>query len=110
MKNQIQLIGNIGIDPKITNLENGGKKVQFTLATHEKYKDKKGNAHNKTFWHHVYAWGPTANYIEKSGKKGTPVAITGKLVTKKYLSKKGQAKTYTSIEAKNVVALNYSSH
>lgn len=110
MKNQVQLIGNMGIDPEITNYESGAKKVRFTLATHERFKDKSGEQHKKTFWHHVYAWGPTAKYIEKSGKKGTPIAVTGKLVTRKYTSKNGKPRTFTSIEAKNVITLNFSSH
>lgn len=106
MKNQVQLIGNIGIDPEITNYENGKKRVRFTLATNERYLDKNGNKHVKTFWHIIYAWGPTANYIAKAAKKGTQLALTGKLVTRKYLSKDGRPKVSTSIEAKNVVALN----
>lgn len=106
MRNQVQLIGNIGIDPEITNYESGAKKVRFTLATNEYYTDKSGNKKTKTFWHNIYAWGPTANYIAKSAKKGTQLALTGKLVTRKYLSKTGLSRTYTSIEAKNVVALN----
>ncbi|PWH84722.1 single-stranded DNA-binding protein [Brumimicrobium oceani] len=106
MRNQVQLIGNIGIDPEITNFESGAKKVRFTLATNERYVDKNGQRQDKTFWHNIHAWGPTANYIAKSGKKGTQLAITGKLVTRKYLSKTGVSKSFTSIEVKNAVALS----
>jgi len=106
MRNQVQLIGNIGIDPEITNFESGAKKVRFTLATNERYIDKEGNKQDRTFWHNIHAWGPTANYIAKSGKKGTQLAITGKLVTRKYLSQTGESKSFTSIEVKNAVALS----
>ena len=109
MRNQVQLIGNMGVDPEITNFENGGKKVRFTLATNERYMDKEGNKKSKTYWHNIYAWGPTAKYIAKSAKKGTELALTGRIVTRKYLSKKGESRTFTSIEAKNVVALNSAS-
>ena len=105
MRNQVQLIGNVGINPEITNYENGKKKVRFTLATHEKFKDKEGKQHRKTFWHHVYAWGPTANYLAKAAKKGSALAITGKLVTNKYQSKNGTPRSFTSVEAKNAIAL-----
>ncbi|MBW7869313.1 MAG: single-stranded DNA-binding protein [Brumimicrobium sp.] len=106
MKNQVQLIGNVGIDPEITNFESGKKKVRFTLATNEKYTDKEGQEHTKTFWHHLHAWGPTASYIAKSSKKGTQIAITGKIVTHNYQSKEGKQRAFTSIEVKNAVALS----
>lgn len=106
MRNQVQLIGNIGIDPEITNFESGAKKVRLTLATNERYIDQHGVKKDKTFWHNIHAWGPTANYIAKSVKKGTQIAITGKLVTRKYLSKTGESKSFTSIEVKNAVALS----
>lgn len=106
MKNKVQLIGNMGIDPEITNFQNGKKKVRFTLATKEPYFDRSGEKKTKTIWHSIIAWGSTANYVAKSAKKGTQLALTGKLVTYQYFSKNGQQRTYTSIEAKNVVALN----
>lgn len=105
MKNQVQLIGNIGIDPEITNFESGAKKVRFTLATNERFKTLDGQEKKKTLWHNLYAWGPTASYIAKSSKKGTQLAITGKLVTNEYLSRKGQKRKFTAIEVRKAVAL-----
>lgn len=105
MKNQVQLIGNLGIDPEVTNFESGAKKVRFTLATNELYSSKSGEKLQKTFWHNLYAWGPTANYIAKSGKKGTQLAVTGKLVTQNYISKEGLSRQFTAIEVKKAIAL-----
>lgn len=105
MKNQVQLIGNLGIDPEVTNFESGAKKVRFTLATNESYSSKSGEKKQKTFWYNLYAWGPTANYIAKSGRKGTQLAVTGKLVTQKYISKEGQSRQFTAIEVKKAIAL-----
>ncbi|MDX1653297.1 MAG: single-stranded DNA-binding protein [Brumimicrobium sp.] len=105
MKNQVQLIGNVGIEPEITNFESGAKKVRFTLATNEYYTSKSGERTQKTFWHNLYAWGPTASYIAKAGKKGTQLAVTGKLVTEKFLSKEGKSRSITAIEVKRAVAL-----
>lgn len=42
LKNHVQLIGNVGQEPAITNLESGKKVVRFSLATNEYYKDAKG--------------------------------------------------------------------
>jgi single-strand DNA-binding protein len=105
MNNQVQLIGNMGIDPEITNFESGAKKVRFSLATNEFYTNKTGEKKQKTQWHNVYAWGPTAEYIAKSGKKGRQLAVTGKLTTQKYISKEGKSRTTTGIEVSRAIAL-----
>lgn len=105
MKNQVQLIGNLGIDPEITQYETGKQKVRFTLATQERFVDKNGNKRVKTFWHNLHAWGNTASYIAKAGKKGMQMAITGKLVSQDYISSTGKQRKFTSIEVRNAVSL-----
>jgi single-strand DNA-binding protein len=42
LKNHVQLIGNVGQEPAITNLDSGKKVARFSLATNEFYKDDKG--------------------------------------------------------------------
>ena len=105
MKNQVQLIGNLGMTPEITNFESGAKKVRFTLATDERFLSKEGKEEKKTFWHNLYAWGPTANYIAKAGKKGAKLAVTGKLVTQQFLGKNGKSRSVTAIEVNRAVVL-----
>jgi single-strand DNA-binding protein len=95
----------MGTNPEITNFDSGAKKVRFTLATNEFFTTKEGKKEQRTSWHNLYAWGATANYIAKAGKKGTQVAITGKLVTQKYLSKDGAPKAFTAIEVQRAIAL-----
>ena len=41
LRNKVQLIGNIGNEPKITNLESGNKVVRFSMATNEYYRNKR---------------------------------------------------------------------
>lgn len=105
MRNQVQLIGNLGMNPEITNFDSGAKKVRFTLATNEYYTSKEGKKEKRTFWHNLYAWGPTANYISKAGKKGSQLAITGKIVTQKFKSKEGKNRAITAIEVNKAIAL-----
>ncbi len=105
MKNQIQLIGNLGMTPEITNFESGEKKVRFTLAINETYTSKEGEKKKRTLWHNMYAWGPTALYIAKAGKKGTRLAVTGKMVTQRYRSKSGNLKSITAIEVSRAIVL-----
>ena len=105
MRNQVQLIGNLGMAPEITNFDSGAKKVRFTMATNEFYTDKSGKKQKKTAWHNLYAWGSTANYIAKAGKKGQSLAISGKMVTQRYKSKKGEPRAFSAIEVQRALAL-----
>lgn len=79
LRNSVQLIGNLGADPKITLTKNKTKVARFSVATTEftkKTKDGKG----QTTWHNVVAWGKDAETVEKRCTKGTEVVIFGKLV------------------------------
>ncbi|RZV68322.1 MAG: single-stranded DNA-binding protein, partial [Flavobacteriaceae bacterium] len=42
LKNKVQLIGNLGKDPEIINLESGKTLAKFTVATNENYKNAQG--------------------------------------------------------------------
>ena len=78
IKNHVQLIGNVGQEPTITNLESGKKVARFSLATNENYKNSKGEKQTDTNWHTVVAWGKTADIIEKYAEKGKEIAVVGK--------------------------------
>ena len=40
--NKVQLIGNLGRDPEVKVFDGNRKRVNFTLATSETYKNKEG--------------------------------------------------------------------
>ena len=42
LRNTVQLIGHVGNDPEIVNLESGKKLAKFSIATNESYKNAKG--------------------------------------------------------------------
>tara|TARA_Y100000768_G_scaffold149738_1_gene111805 strand:+ start:2598 stop:3041 length:444 start_codon:yes stop_codon:yes gene_type:complete len=75
--NEVQLIGNTGIDPDIKQTSNGNKYAIFTFATTDKRKD----APDTTQWHKVVCWDERlADTIERFVKKGDRLYIKGKLV------------------------------
>lgn len=47
LKNKVQLIGNLGNDPEIINLESGRTLAKFTIATNERYTNNKGEKNNR---------------------------------------------------------------
>ncbi|CAM4220045.1 single-stranded DNA-binding protein [Zobellia nedashkovskayae] len=105
LKNHVQLIGNVGQEPTITNLESGKKVARFSLATNEYYKDAKGEKQTETNWHTVVAWGKTAEIIEKYVAKGKEVAVAGKLKTRTYTTDDGNQRYATEVVADEILLL-----
>ncbi len=105
IKNQVQLIGNVGQDPTITILESGKKVARLSLATNQNYKDAKGEKRTDTNWHTIVAWGKTAEIIEKFAEKGKEIGIVGKLKTRNYTTEDGNKRYVTEVEANEILLL-----
>ncbi len=105
IKNHVQLVGNVGQEPTITNLESGKKIARFSLATNENYKDSKGEKQTDTNWHTVVAWGKAAEIIEKYVTKGKEIGISGKLKTRTYETESGVTRYVTEVEANEILLL-----
>lgn len=106
LRNKVQLIGNLGQDPEIINLESGKKLARFTLATNESYKNAKGEKITDTQWHQIVAWGgKTADIIEKYVIKGKEVAIDGKLTTRSWEDKDGMKRYTTEVLCNELLLL-----
>lgn len=97
LKNRVQLIGNAGNDPEVKTFEDGKKLATLSIATNESYKNEKGEKIENTQWHHIKAWGKTAEIIEKYVTKGKEIAIGGKLIHREYESKTGEKRYVTEI-------------
>ena len=106
LKNTVNLIGNLGADPVITKFGNNNSVARFSIATNESYKDKKGEWVNNTTWHNVVAWGKTAELCEKLLKKGSEIALEGKLVNDSYETKEGERRYKTEISMREFMVLN----
>ena len=105
LRNNVQLIGNVGQEPTITQLESGKKVARISLATNENYKNSKGEKQTDTNWHTVIAWGKTADIIEKYVSKGKEVAIEGKLTSRSYEDKEGNKRYVTEVVANEILLL-----
>ena len=106
LRNKVQLIGNLGMDPEIKALESGKKLAKVSIATNETYKNSKGERITETQWHNLIAWGKTAEVVEKFLKKGSEVAIEGKLINRNYTDKEGIKRYITEIEVNELLMLD----
>jgi len=81
--------GNLGGDPKVTNLQSGKKVVKFSLATNRTYSNASGEKITETQWHNIVLWGKLAETAEKYLKKGNSVIIEGEINYRSYENKDG---------------------
>jgi len=105
LRNHVQLIGNIGQEPTITNLESGKKVARLSLATNEYYKKENGEKVQTTEWHTIVAWGKTAEIIENYAGKGKEIAVVGKLKTRNYEDNEGVKRYMTEVEASEILLM-----
>lgn len=68
--NKVILIGNLGQDPEVRYMPNGGAVTNITLATSESWRDKQtGEMKEKTEWHRVVIFGKLAEIAGEYLKK-----------------------------------------
>jgi single-strand DNA-binding protein len=102
--NKAILIGNVGKDPEIKNLENGVTLAKFSLATTEVYK-KDNEKKSTTEWHNIVAFRNLADIIKNYVKKGDALYIEGKIQTRSWDDQDGNKKYITEIVANNIQML-----
>jgi single-strand DNA-binding protein len=96
--NKVILIGNLGKDPEVRSMQNGGKVANLSIATSETWRDKaSGERKEKTEWHRVVIFGNLAEIAEKYLKKGSKVYVSGSLQTRKWTDQSGAEKYSTEV-------------
>ena len=97
--NKVLLIGRLGNDPEIKQMQNGKSVARLSVATSESWKDKNtGEKKEKTEWHRVVIFNEgLVNVVQKYLKKGAQVYIEGQLNTNKYTDSNGQEKYSTQV-------------
>lgn len=96
--NKVILVGNLGQDPEIRYMPNGGAVANLTLATSESWRDKQtGEIKEKTEWHRVVLFGKLAEVAGGYLRKGSQVYIEGSLHTRKWTDQAGVDKYTTEV-------------
>ena len=98
--NKVLLIGRLGADPEIKQMNNGKNVARLSLATSDSWKDKNtGEKKEKTEWHRVVIFNEgLVNIVQQYLKKGAQIYIEGQLTTRKWKDEQsGQDKYSTEI-------------
>ncbi len=105
LKNSVQLIGRLGNEPEVRTFDSGKKMASFSLATNEIYYNNKGEKVEDTQWHNIVVWGKKTDIVEKFLKKGSEIALEGKLINRSYESK-GVKKYITEISLNELLMMD----
>lgn len=97
--NKVILVGNLGRDPEVRNMQSGDPIVHLNLATSESWKDKNsGERREKTEWHRVVIFNENLGRIAQQYlRKGSKVYIEGALQTRKWQDQSGVEKYTTEV-------------
>lgn len=98
--NSIHIIGRLGGDPELKTTQSGIPVCSFTLAV------KRPRVKDTTDWIPVVVWRQSAEYISKYAHKGSVVAVSGVLTTRKYEASNGDKRTAYEVVADNVSVLS----
>ncbi len=95
--NKVILIGNLGADPEVRYMPNGGAVTNLRIATSESWKDQTtGQTQERTEWHSVVMYRRLAEIAGEYLKKGSKVYIEGSLRTRKWQDKNTGQDRYTT--------------
>ena len=94
--NSINLTGNICNDLELKQTNNGKSVMSFNLAV------KRPFSKDTTDFIPVVVYEQPAEYLSRYAHKGTRIAVSGKLTTRKYEDKNGNNRTAFEVVADNV--------
>ena len=105
--NKVILVGTLGRDPESKTFPNGGSLCQFSIATTEKYQDKRsGDWIENTEWHRIVMNNRLGEIAQQYLKKGSKVYIEGSLRTRKWTDQNGQERFATEIRGETMQMLD----
>jgi single-strand DNA-binding protein len=111
--NKVILIGNLGQDPEVRSIANGGRVANFSLATSRQWSGQGGDKQEKTEWHRIVAWNNSkgagtglADVVEKFVKKGDKLYVEGRIEYRSWQDKEGQTRYTTEIIASEIIMLS----
>lgn len=100
------MVGRLGKDPEVRNLDNGATVANFSMATSESYKDRTtGEKKEITEWHNVVLWRGLAEVAQRYLHKGDMIYVEGKLRTRSW-EKDGVTRYTTEVVGDNMTMLS----
>ena len=103
--NKIIVVGNVGRDPEMRYTPNGQAVTSFSVATNYRYTTGEGEQREETEWFNVSVFGRQAETCNQYLSKGQKVYVDGRLRSRTFEGKDGQARVALDINAQQVTFL-----
>ncbi|XP_012980486.1 single-stranded DNA-binding protein, mitochondrial isoform X2 [Mesocricetus auratus] len=111
--NRVQLLGRVGQDPVMRQVEGKNPVTIFSLATNEMWRSgdnetyQMGDVSQKTTWHRISVFRPGLRDVAyQYVKKGARVFVEGKVDYGEYMDKNNVRRQATTIIADNIIFLS----
>ncbi len=95
--NKVFILGRVTADLQLRTTAGGQSVATFSIATNRNWTDKGGQKQEETEFHNVVAWGRQAEIANQFLRRGSLVLIEGRLQTRSWQDKQGQARKSTEI-------------
>lgn len=101
--NNVQIIGNLGSAPEIRYLNgNGGHVVNFSVAINERWKNRDGEAQERTTWLRVVSFNGLGQACADHLIQGSAVYVEGRLQIRTYEDNSGTDRTSVEVVASKI--------
>ncbi|XP_062990555.1 single-stranded DNA-binding protein, mitochondrial [Elgaria multicarinata webbii] len=111
--NRIQLLGRVGQDPVMRQVEGKNPVTIFSLATNEMWRSgesealQAGDITQKTTWHRISVFRPGLRDVAyQYVKKGARIYVEGKIDYGEYVDKNNVRRQATTVIADNIIFLS----
>ena len=98
--NKVILMGRLTRDVEMRQTPNGVSLARFSIAVNRRFAGK--DAQQQADFINCVAFGRTAEFLERFGRKGTKFVLEGRIQTGSYTNKDGQRVYTTDVVAENV--------
>ena len=95
--NKVFIIGRLTADPQLRTTPGGQAVATFSLATNRIWTNKQGERQQDVQYHNIVVWGRQAEIASQFLKKGGLAMVEGRLQTRSWQDKQGQARKTTEI-------------
>ncbi len=102
--NKVILLGNLTRDPELRHTSSDIAVATFTIAINRPFTNEKGE--KEADFINIVVWRKQAENVGKFLKKGSKVAVEGKIQTRTYEDEEGNKRHITEVVADNVEFLS----
>jgi len=104
--NNCTFTGRLGADPEVKSFQSGDRIANARLAVGQNWKDKTtGEKKERTEWVSLVFRGGLVGVVENYLRKGSQIAVTGQMVTRKWQAQDGSDRYSTEIQVRDMTMI-----